>query len=89
MSSKLSDRSDEENQRNLERFSPLLYQLKQSGDSNGQTHSKKCDIIGQVPGSYPYPSGDQRQSPNNVEEEEVEENEVHPNGACFKPKKLL
>jgi len=89
MSSKISDRSDEENQRNLERFSPLLYQLKKTGESTSPTHSQKCDIIGQEVGAYPYPSNDKRQSPNSVKEEENTTIVPLDNGSCFKPKKLL
>jgi hypothetical protein len=94
MGSTLSGRSDEENQKNLERFSPLLYQLKKSGESTSPTHSMKCDIVGQEPGCYPYPSGDQRQSPNSVKTEEQDDSVTLPEDICerpvnFKPKKLL
>ena len=92
MSSDLSNRSDEENQRNLERFSPLMYQLKKSTGASGQTHSMKCDIIGQEPGYYAYPSGDKRSSPNDAEDTEAAPSDIPSsieNGTCFKPKKLL
>jgi hypothetical protein len=68
MASNLEDRSTEENQRNIERFTPLMYQLKRSGPSVSQNHSQKQDIIGQEPGAYPYPSGDGRISSNNLGE---------------------
>ena len=67
--SNLSDRSDEENKRNLSRFTPLMYQMKGSTGASGQTRSKNRDIIGQEPGCYPYPSGDKRESPSVTEDE--------------------
>jgi len=89
MSSNLSDRSEEENQRNLERFTPLLYSLKKSTDNSGQTHSMKCDIIGQEPGMYPYPNDDKRISGNGFDYEPEEiEIDITPD-VCFKPRKLL
>ena len=75
MSSKFSDRSEEENQRNLERFNPLMYQMKGSTDAASPTRSSTCDIVGQEPGCYAYPSGDQRITSNDqglLEEENVE-----------------
>ena len=92
MSNKLEDRSDEENQRNLERFSPLMYQLKKSGESASSNHSMRCDIVGQEVGAYPYPSGDKRESPNEIEIEEQDPlipPSKPPTGACFKPTNLL
>lgn len=89
MSSNLSDRSDEENQRNLERFTPLIYQLKKSGDSSSPTHSMKCDVIGQEPGVYPYPSGEGRISGNGLDDNFEESVEVEIPNQCFKPKRLL
>ena len=89
MSSNLSDRSDRENQKNLERFSPLLYQLKKSGDSSSMIHSMKCDIIGQEPGAYPYPSNTTRTSPNSITEESEEITIDISGPVCFKPKRLL
>jgi hypothetical protein len=88
MSSTLSGRSDKENQRNLERFSPLLYQLKKSGGGDGQTHSQQNEVVGQQPGCYPYPRGDQRESPK----DEIVDEQITiaiKTGKCFEPKKLL
>ena len=88
MGSALSDRSEEEKRRNLERFTPLLYQLTKSGESTSMVHSMKCDIIGQEPGAYPYPV-ENRISSNETSsgEEETVEIEIPP--PCFKAKKLL
>jgi hypothetical protein len=84
--------SSENEQRNLERFTPLMYQLKKSGESNSPTHAMKCDVVGQEPGCYPYPKADQRVSPNENEngtEEEEDLGPTFPHNGCFKPKKLL
>jgi len=94
MSSKLSDRSEEENQRNLERFTPLMYQLKKSGNSESPTHSMRCDVIGQEPGSYPYPSGDGRVSANDTgqsqeNDEEDDDTSNVPPQTCFRNQKYL
>lgn len=91
MSSNMSDRSNIENRHNLERFSPLMYQLKKSTSSSGITHSMKCDVIGQEPGAYAYPSGDKRSSPNNFVEDTEERGVIKEfvNGAHFKTRKLL
>jgi hypothetical protein len=69
MASDLEGREDSENQRNLERFSPLMYQLKKSGNSNSNNHSQRNEIVGQEPGAYAYPSGDKRSSPNSTASE--------------------
>lgn len=89
MSSTLSERSDSENQRNLERFTPLLYQMGGSTDSEGITRSASFEIVGQEPGAYAYPSNEKRISGNgfNTETEEIIINLN--NGLCFKPIRLL
>jgi len=89
MSSTLSGRSDEENQRNLERFSPLLYQLKKSGNSNSNNHAMRSEVVGQEPGAYPYPSGDQRSSPNSTESESEAIIMKLRNGKLFQNQKFL
>ena len=71
MGSSLSSRSEEERQRIKERFTPLMYQLKKSGESSSGNHTMKCDIIGQEVGAYPYPKED-RGTGNDFPEEEEE-----------------
>jgi hypothetical protein len=89
MANTLSERSDEENQRNLERFSPLMYQLKQGGTSNSNNHPRMNELIGQEPGAYPYPSGDQRVFPNATLSENEEIIMKLRNGKLFKNQKFL
>ena len=69
MSSSLEERSDKENQRNLERFTPLFYQLKKSGESSSGNHSMKCQIIGQEVGAYPFPKGARQSRNDNLNSE--------------------
>jgi len=84
MNSSLHGRTEKDNQRNLERFTPLLYQLKKSGESISGNHSMKCDIIGQEVGAYPYPKED-RESGNGLNDNTIKEEKLPP----FLPKKLL
>jgi len=89
MSSTFEERSEEENQRNLERFAPLQYQLKKSSGASGQNHSQQNELIGQEPGVYPYPKGDQRQTPNKDKKEDTTIHISIESGVCFKPERLL
>jgi len=82
MGSTLSERSAEENLKNLERFTPLLYQNKKSGNAISTTHSMYCEIVGQEPGEYPYPI-ENRISSNETSSGEEEEIVIDVNPPCF------